>query len=101
MSALRSVLVTDARMAPRIRPGEFVIAVVGHPCVPGDEVVVVLKDGHLVRNLVSRQHDAIVLSDNQGGTETLAESDVASVLFVGGVTTDPVYPQFARFPKRA
>jgi phage repressor protein C with HTH and peptisase S24 domain len=94
MSALRSVLVTDARMAPRIRPGEFVIAVVGYPCVPGDEVVVVLHDGrHLVRNLVSRENDRMVLTDNQGGRETLAESDVACVLFVGGVTQDPVYPQ--------
>lgn len=75
-------------MKPRIRHGEFVVVEPNHECIPGDEVLVVAKDGRVLVKQLAYIRDGMVHLDSVNESHpriSLLVEDVAKIQYVAGI----------------
>lgn len=83
-----AVRVRGDSMRPRIKAGEFIVAEPNHECQPGDDVVVVLRDGQrMVKELLYvRDGEATFGSINNGHPNiTVPVADIEKMHYVAAI----------------
>jgi phage repressor protein C with HTH and peptisase S24 domain len=83
-----AVRVIGDSMHPRIKSGEFVIVSPNHSYVPGDEVLVVTRDGRsMVKEFLYRRDGIVALNsvNDSHGRMTLQEHEIEKIHFVAGI----------------
>ena len=83
-----SVRVIGDSMHPRIRSGEFVVVEPNHQYSPGDEVLVVTRDGRsMVKEFLYRRdgHVALHSLNESHGRTTIPETDVEKIHYVAAI----------------
>ena len=83
-----AVRVRGDSMRPRIKAGEFIVIEPNHECQPGDDVVVVLKDGQrMVKELLYiRDGEATLGSINNGHPNiTVLVADIEKMHYVAAI----------------
>lgn len=83
-----AVRVKGDSMRPRIKAGEFIVVEPSHEPQPGDDVVVVLKDGQrMVKELLYQRDGEITLGsiNNGHGNITVSLEDVDKIHYVAAI----------------
>jgi phage repressor protein C with HTH and peptisase S24 domain len=94
--AAYTVKVRGDSMRPRIKPGEYLAVEPSVEAQPGDDVVVIFRDGRkMVKELVFIRQDEVEFhSINDGSRLTVKTSDLQAIHRVGGI-----YPRGSAFRK--
>lgn len=83
-----AIIIDDDSLRPRIRPGEFIVCEPGRAVLPGDDVVVVLKQGRrLVKELLWQRDSVISLGsiNSDGHPTTMLVSEIETMHYISSI----------------
>lgn len=82
-------------MRPRIKPGEYIVVLPNHQLIPGEEVIVRLKDGRsMVKVLGVRRGgtvELISINETDYRPITVDETEIEKIHYVAAIAKDDLY----------